>query len=304
MTKSKALAFLFTLCASSALFASVNWPRYSLLRPASGVTALKPEEFKKIERLLWVYHPMKPMDNAWKLASAYGTNVQSIQSTNASELIWVRPGYSIIIHNKRGTLHKVKIKDGRGETISEIAAFYKPKDKDAQEKLKQAILIANDLGAQYMLGNLSLKADSFVLVPNTYLQFDTFRIPFNAWSRISSGFGMRFHPILKIRRFHEGLDFPKPYGTPVYAARSGRIVHADWMEGYGLCVIVKHSDGTTSLYGHLSKVLVVLGQTVERGKKMIGRVGSSGLSTGPHLHFEIRDQKGHPINPVKKLGRM
>ena len=114
---------------------------------------------------------------------------------------------------------------------------------------------------------------------------------------------MRYHPILKRTRFHEGLDLPRPWGTPVYPARNGRVIRAGWSSGYGLLIVIRHSDGDTTRYGHLSKIYVKPGQLVSRGKTMIGRVGSTGLSTGPHLHFEVRDKYGHPINPMKEIGR-
>jgi murein DD-endopeptidase MepM/ murein hydrolase activator NlpD len=111
------------------------------------------------------------------------------------------------------------------------------------------------------------------------------------------------HPILKYRRRHEGLDLPKPFGTPVYAARSGRVIKAGWAEGYGNMVEVRHADGASTRYGHLSKVVVSEGQWVQRGKSLLGRVGNSGLSTGPHLHFEVRDRNGRAVNPRSKIGR-
>jgi len=125
----------------------------------------------------------------------------------------------------------------------------------------------------------------------------------SGWTRISSGFGNRRHPILKYKKFHAGLDLPKPYGTPVYAARSGRVVQAGWREGYGNMVEVKHQDGASTVYGHLSLVSVSEGDWVTRGKSLLGKVGSTGLSTGPHLHFEVRDRAGHPVNPRAKIGR-
>lgn len=280
---------------------SAEWQRFSLLGSNHKKIPLKPEEFKKIERLVWTTHKFEPMDNVWKLASTYGTNAASIQSTAAKELIFVKPGFTIFVHNKRGTLHRVKEKNGHVETLAEITAFYKPRDTQAQEKLKEAIILANRLGVRYLVEDVALELDTFLLIPNTYLQFDTFRIPFKTLTRISSRFGMRYHPILGRKRFHEGLDFPKPYGTEVYASRSGRVIFADWRNGYGRCVDLKHSDGTVSRYGHLSQINVKQGEWTEAGKKVIGRVGSSGLSTGPHLHFEIRDKNGRAINPYKKI---
>jgi murein DD-endopeptidase MepM/ murein hydrolase activator NlpD len=114
---------------------------------------------------------------------------------------------------------------------------------------------------------------------------------------ITSGFGVRFHPILKVYRPHHGVDYGAPYGSPVYAVAEGVVKKAGWMGGYGKVVIIKHSNGFETLYGHLSSILVKVGERVEQGR-MIGRVGSTGLSTGPHLHFEVR-KNGKLVNPLK-----
>lgn len=267
--------------------------------------AVKPEELKKIRRLIWARHQIKPTDNIWKLAMNYGTSVESIQSSNAAELIWMKPGSDIVVLNKRGTLHHVKQKNGQGETLADVARLYGRRDNAAEQKLKAEIVKANSFPGYALLADFELNPGSYLLIPDTYLEFDTFRIPFKYWHypRISSGFGLRYHPILKRKKFHDGMDFPQAYNTPVYASRSGRVIFANWREGYGLMVIIKHSDGTTTRYGHLSRIYVKDGQWVEGGKKMIARVGSTGLSTGPHLHFEIRDHFGRPLNPKKKFGK-
>jgi murein DD-endopeptidase MepM/ murein hydrolase activator NlpD len=102
---------------------------------------------------------------------------------------------------------------------------------------------------------------------------------------------------------HEGLDIPKPYGTPVYPARSGRVTLAGWHEGYGMLIEIRHFNGEATRYGHLSKIYVKPGDVVQRGKTLIGRVGSTGISTGPHLHFEVRDRNGNPVNPMGTIGQ-
>lgn len=119
-------------------------------------------------------------------------------------------------------------------------------------------------------------------------------------SRVVSGFGMRFHPILHYKRMHTGIDFAAPSGTPVYVTGNGTIEVASKpganYSGYGIVVIVNHGFGYKTLYAHLSKVDVKPGQRVKRGEK-IAEVGSTGLSQGPHLHYEIM-QNGKKINPV------
>ncbi|MFN4079836.1 MAG: M23 family metallopeptidase [Saprospiraceae bacterium] len=111
-----------------------------------------------------------------------------------------------------------------------------------------------------------------------------------------SGFGYRIHPVYKVQRFHSGLDFPARVGTPIQAAGDGTVVEAGWHSGYGKCVRINHGYGYSTLYGHMHNVSVKSGQKVKKGQK-IGEVGDTGLSTAPHLHYEVH-YKGNPINPI------
>lgn len=111
--------------------------------------------------------------------------------------------------------------------------------------------------------------------------------PLSVPSPITSLFGWRVHPITGDRRFHAGTDLGAPAGTPVLAAGKGQVETADWMGGYGLAVVINHNSAQQTLYGHMSEIFVQPGQQVEPGT-VIGRVGSTGNSTGPHLHFEVR----------------
>ncbi len=121
-----------------------------------------------------------------------------------------------------------------------------------------------------------------------------FRMPVNG--RVTSNFGRRVHPILRYVRFHAGIDFGAPYGSPIMAAASGQIVAAGWQGGYGRAVKISHGSGIETLYGHMSSVAVAAGQQVTAGQ-VIGYVGSSGFSTGPHLHYELH-RGGTPIDPA------
>jgi murein DD-endopeptidase MepM/ murein hydrolase activator NlpD len=112
---------------------------------------------------------------------------------------------------------------------------------------------------------------------------------------LTSGFGYRWHPIFRIRRMHTGIDIAAPRGTPVMAAASGGVLYTGWFGGYGKIVVLDHGGGVSTLYGHLSAILVPKGRRVTRGQ-VIGRVGSTGYSTGPHVHFEVRIN-GRPVDP-------
>ena len=128
-----------------------------------------------------------------------------------------------------------------------------------------------------------------------------FTWPVPASSRISSPFGYRFHPILKKKKMHAGIDIGAPMGVDILAAHGGTVIFAGWYGGYGKAIIIDHGGGKSTLYGHASKLLVSDGQEVNEGRK-IAEVGSTGLSTGPHLHFEVRED-GSPVNPLKYVSK-
>ncbi len=114
--------------------------------------------------------------------------------------------------------------------------------------------------------------------------------------RSISGFGYRMHPIYKIRKMHEGIDFAAPIGTPIYATGDGTVVAAGVERGYGNRIMINHGYSYTTKYAHMSKFKVKRGQKVKRGD-VIGYVGNTGASTGPHCHYEVY-KSGKPINPI------
>lgn len=113
---------------------------------------------------------------------------------------------------------------------------------------------------------------------------------------VTSGFGRRYHPILKTMRMHTGVDIAAPKGTPIYATADGRVTSQTGGSGYGITVVINHGYSYQSLYAHLSKKVVKPGEKVKRGQ-LIGYVGNTGLSFGPHLHYEVI-KGGVKVNPV------
>ena len=121
------------------------------------------------------------------------------------------------------------------------------------------------------------------------------RTPLDAM-RLTSSYGLRWHPVVGGRRQHEGVDLASPVGTPIHATADGTVAKADWFGGYGLFVQLEHGGSLATRYGHMSRLNVAAGQQVRKGD-IIGYVGSTGRSTGPHLHYEVR-VAGAPVNPI------
>jgi len=235
------------------------------------------------------------------LAKNYGSNLAAFQATNNNEFVLMYPGMRMTVFNGDGLLYEVR---KSSETLDTIVAKFKA-GAEERRKFKEAVVRANSFPGIAFLETFEFERGDRVLLPGIRVNFDTYRFPFEsqAFPRISSRFGSRYHPVLKRRRRHDGLDIPKPYGTPIYPARSGRVIEATWNDGYGQVVVIKHNNGESTRYGHMSKTMVKVGDMVQRGKTMIGRVGSTGISTGPHLHFEVRDRNGKAVNPTSKIGK-
>jgi murein DD-endopeptidase MepM/ murein hydrolase activator NlpD len=136
------------------------------------------------------------------------------------------------------------------------------------------------------------------VLPNRGI-FGTGQLMYPSDAEITSSFGWRIHPILGYSRFHSGIDFGADYGSTIRAADRGVVIFAGWYGGYGYAVVINHGEGISTLYGHTSKLYVAEGQTVQPGDA-IASVGSTGLSTGPHLHFEVR-KDGEPVDPLTYL---
>ncbi|MBU1022674.1 peptidoglycan DD-metalloendopeptidase family protein [bacterium] len=166
-----------------------------------------------------------------------------------------------------------KLRNEKKNKLSEISSDLKELEKLLQETIKEETEIEFFLEAAAK-GNLSTNFDG------------TFSIPLKSYT-LSSGYGMRNHPVFRRIKHHNGQDLAAPYGTPILAAGAGQVIYAGRKGGYGNMVMINHGRGYATLYAHMSSILASDGQEVMEGQP-IGKVGSTGLSTGNHLHFEIR----------------
>lgn len=180
-----------------------------------------------------------------------------------------------------------EMRDAKNSIIKEVEKDLKLYEQQVDE------FIAESKRIQAELAKLARSGGSYKGKPWT----GNFLKPVNG--PIVSGYGYRIHPILKYKKMHYGVDISAPTGTPIKAGGDGKVIFADWRGGYGQCIMIDHGKGIVTLYAHLSKISVKNGQVVSAGK-VIGNVGSTGLSTGPHLHFEVR-VNGDPVDPLSKL---
>lgn len=284
-----------------------EWAPFSVLVPA-GPAEPSAEAYRRLKPLVYGTHRVKLEDrHVYAIARAYGTTAASLQSANGEDLILLPPGREIKVFNKTGMLYEVGPgPDGKGEDLDSILAKFS-RHPQTVARLKEKVVLGNGMPGTAMLRPFRVPKGRSLWIPDAYRDMDTYRFPFEVQdqerNRFSSVFGERFHPLLGVHRMHKGVDFPKPYGTKVYPARGGRVVEAGWSEGFGLLVVIQHSDRMETFYGHLSKILVKKGQYVSRERTLLGLVGATGLASGPHLHFEVRDRDGNPIDPRKKIGR-
>lgn len=151
----------------------------------------------------------------------------------------------------------------------------------------------------YSVKELHRVADSLQITVNELSDYPII-FPIKKTHRISSGFGMRRHPITKRRQFHTGIDIPQIKGTAVYSTGNGVVTNKGYNSGYGYFVEIQHAGGFRSFYAHLSKTMVNMGDSVSITQQ-IACVGNTGISTGSHLHYEVR-KGGRYMNPIEWCG--
>jgi len=180
------------------------------------------------------------------------------------------------------------------ETQAEIEALIVAKEaelaaaKAAEEAARQLALTTRENTVTYISDTTDAVSE---------IGYDGFLWP-SYTSELSSEYGYRVNPVSGVYKLHAGVDIRASYGTAVWASEGGTVILAGWNGGYGNCVMINHGDGYTTLYGHMSSISVSVGQTVTQGQT-VGYVGSTGNSTGPHLHFEVRaSSTGGSMDPM------
>lgn len=237
-------------------------------------------------------------DSLWSIANSFNLDINTLFGCNTmKDPNYLRVGSVLRIPNQDGVFYTVK----KGDTLDAIA-----KKHGTQT---ESVMKANDLASE------SLKAGTELFLPGAkpittvyaLLGDPSFKgssklsrsFEWPLAGRINSGYGWRRHPLTGRRDFHTGIDIKGPTGRTIRAAKAGRVVYSGWMGGYGRVVVIDHGKGYTTLYGHCSSLLVSQGQRVSIGQP-VGKVGSSGRATGPHLHFEVR-VNNKPVNPLQVL---
>jgi murein DD-endopeptidase MepM/ murein hydrolase activator NlpD len=274
-----------------------------VLETLSHVRELKSEAIKKLKYAAPVKvtdYVIKNGDTLWNVANEFDLDVNSLFGCNKiSETDVLKVGSTIRVPNQDGIFVTIKA----GQTVKGLAAEY----SIYEETILSANVLSNDAvlvkGQEIFLPGAKVMA--FVETPKGRKAVVKEKV--NAtrgfgWpvvGKISSPFGWRRDPVRGGRDFHTGLDIRAPRGRQVVASSAGKVVHSGWMGGYGKTVVIQHPGGITTLYAHCSKLLVRAGANVRRGER-IALVGSTGRSTGNHVHFEVR-KGGSPTNPLKVL---
>jgi len=253
---------------------------------ASSQTAALPEEpsLKKPE----VESPRTPQplkyevrwgDSLWKVSQQFDVDPESLAAANGLSVNrYLQPGQTLLIPPGKGIYHTVK----RGESIWQICQGY---GVDASLVLEE----------NRIEDPVQIQEGQKVFLPGARPKKNSVDFIWPVRGRLTSGYGYRQHPMGGQSKFHCGIDIAAPVGRTIFAGMDGKVTSTGRQGSLGLAVTIQHDNGYSTVYGHASSILVRSGQQVRQGDP-IALVGNTGLSTGPHLHFEIR-KSGRAINP-------
>lgn len=274
-----------------------------VLETLAHVRHLKNEEIarrKQAAPLKITSYVIKTGDNLWSVANAFDLDVNTLYGSNTiSETDILKVGTTIRVPNQDGIYIKVR----PNQTVDKLAKEYNifPESIYSANEMEPGSLLKEGAeiflpGAKVVAFVTSGKGSAAIARDKASAQRG---LGWPVVGKISSRFGWRKDPVRGGRDFHTGLDIKAPYGRSVVAAASGKVVYSGWMGGYGKAVVISHGGKMTTLYGHCSRLLVKTGDSVQRGAK-IAQVGSTGRSTGNHVHFEVR-RAGSLVNPLSAL---
>ena len=256
--------------------------------PLNGTSArLRPGTVLRIPNQDGIFYVMKKDDVIEKVAKRYGVSMNKIRQVNADiDVASLKTGSEIFLPG------------AKTEAVMEPRTPVKVAEtKKAAPAPKNSKTVAkNDKAPKNEKNSKTVKLEKGeVAVKHS----GGFRWPI--MGRINSPFGWRQHPITRRRDFHTGIDIKANRNDPIKAAGSGRVIYSGWMGGYGKVLVIEHSNGQSTLYAHCSTLLAGKGASVSSGQ-LVAKIGTTGRSTGPHLHFEVRNGNS-PVNPIKYLSR-
>ncbi len=290
------------------------------MRVAAAKEKLEPIEIKS--------YVVAPGDSLWSIANSQGIEHDTlVGSNNFKTSARLRPGMVLRIPNQDGIFYNMK----KNETLENVAKrfglntnkikqvnvkkdfanlktgdeIFLPGAKPEAEKTPAVAPIQNTApklanNNNNLNNNKSKKSQIIAYIePSEKTSSAAYKWPL--MGRINSPFGWRQHPITKRKDFHTGIDIKGERNAPIKAANYGHVIYSGWMGGYGKVLVIEHNNGQSTLYAHCSSLLAGKGATISQGQ-LIAKVGTTGRSTGPHLHFEVRNGNS-PVNPIKYLSK-
>ena len=276
------------LMANFALEGKIDYDETGKLLDVDTTTAVKPNFTQPVS---YQTYKVRSGDTISGIAKKFGlTNISTLISVNdIGNVRQLAAGQKLRIPSIDGIVYTVK----KGDSLNSITTKYKI-------SLEQ-LLDVNELNSETLTAGQQLFLPGAAMDANSLRNAmgELFRMPISAHFRWSSPYGYRIDPIAGVKSFHTGTDMACPTGTPILAAMSGKVTTTGINRVYGNYVIIDHGNGYQTLYAHMSKIIASKGQWVSQGTR-IGLVGSTGYSTGPHLHFTVY-KKGKLIDPMTVL---